>query len=152
MSRGIFSKNLQFASYLDDRLAAVKLDGGWKYYDPARCRVSTGTLHWQNEGNGALIATPKAIEWVTLPVTPAGKSRLLRTARLRVDGEGALAGTVSIEYTGQALNDALQDYHNVTAKKISDLVGRREKNRIPACKVSKVKGSSFPPQNTPSSK
>jgi len=136
---GTFQKELMSSSNLSDTIVAVKVGDHWKFYDPKRCRVSTGTLYYQNEGNMALIATTREIEWARLPVTPAAKSLRKRTARFHIDEEGTLTGTVSIVYSGQALNTALYDYYKSTPSRISGLVGRREKSRIPSCKVTKVK-------------
>jgi len=139
---GLFKTSFQYASFsMRGRIVAVRVGDGWKYYDPARCRVSTGTLHWLNEGNTALIATTKAVEWVVLPVTPPAQSRQLRTARLRVDEEGTLTGTVSIEYSGQALNRALDSYYKTEQPRITSQVRASVTGRIPAGKVSKVKVS-----------
>lgn len=138
-TQGAFKKDLKDTSYLNEMLVAVKLGDDWKFYDPKECRTSPGTLNWSNEGNAALVATANAAEWVTLPGTPIEKSQLKRTARLRVDEAGTLTGTVSIEYSGQALNDALYSYYKKMPTRIAALVANGEKSRIPSCKASNVK-------------
>ena len=138
---GAFRKGIQKPENLPDMLVAARVGDDWKFYDPARCRVTTGTLHWQNEGNGALVASRGGVEWAVLPLTPAGQSQRKRTARLRVDEEGTLTGAISIEYSGQALNTARHDFHKKPAKAVGNLVGGREKARMPSSKVSKAKAA-----------
>jgi hypothetical protein len=136
---GTFRKEIQNFRYLPDYLVAVRVGGEWKYYDPARCRVSTGSLYWMNEGNGALITSPKTVEWVTLPVTPAARSLQKRTARLRLDAEGTLTGRVTLEYSGQSENAARYDFYKLEPAKAMSLLRRREKQRIPTCLLSRLR-------------
>jgi hypothetical protein len=138
---GAFQKGLMLSGYLNEPLVAVKVGEHWKFYDPRRCQVTTGTLSSVNEGNQALIATPKTVEWAILPGTPAAKSQRKRTAHFQIDEDGTLTGTISIEYTGQALNAALYECYKAPAKKITLGVSRWEKSHIPACEVSHVKVS-----------
>lgn len=136
---GLFRKEIQNPFYLPDHLVAVKDGEKWRYYDPARCRVSTGTLYWMNEGNGALITSPKAVEWVTLPMTPASQSLHKRTARLRLDEEGTLTGRVTLEYSGQSENDARNDFYKKEPAKVMGLLRGREKQRNSTCLLSKLR-------------
>jgi len=138
-SDGAFKKDLLVSSYLSNTLVAVKLGDAWKFYDPRDYRVATGTLSAQNEANMALVASTNAIEWVKMPVTPAEKSQQKRTARFRIDEAGTLTGTVSIVYSGQALNSAISDYYKKLPRGNTALVSAREKSRIPSCEVSNVK-------------
>jgi len=120
---------------------AVKVGDGWRFYDPARCRIATGTLYWQNEGNMALIVSPKSVEWVALPVTPAIQSVQKRTARLRLDEEGTLTGAVTINYSGQSENQARYDFYKKEAPRTNRLVRQRARSRIPASEVTHVQVS-----------
>lgn len=133
---GGFKKPLQHAFYLNAHLVAAKVGDDWRFYDPARCQVSTGTLHWQNEGAAALIATPKDIEWIALPVTSSAQSVQKRTARLKLDEEGTLTGRITIEYDGQSENLARLEYYKRPIQRIVSRVRNRERVRMPSCEVS----------------
>ncbi|MDR1010281.1 MAG: DUF3857 and transglutaminase domain-containing protein [Opitutaceae bacterium] len=138
-THGVFRKGIRSRHYLPNHLVAVKEGEGWKFYDPAHSHVSTGSLYWMNEGNRALITSPKAVEWVTLPVTPADRSLQKRTARLRLDEEGTLTGRVAFEYSGHSETDARRDFYKLEPAKAMDLLRKREKQRNPACVVSRLR-------------
>lgn len=135
---GTFKRGLCSASLLGDRAVAVKLGETWRYYDPVGNRVATGTLRWANEGVAAMICTPKEIEWVTTPRTPAAASLEKRTARLRLDTEGTLTGHVTIEYRGHSETAARYNFYKKTPQKIYLHVGKQVRDRLPSAVVTRV--------------
>lgn len=135
---GIFKRNLALPGYLSDPLAAVKIDGAWRFYDPARRLVRPGALRWQNEGATAMIVLPKGVEWVVTPVTPAARSLTKRTATLRLNDEGALLGEIRMEYHGHAEVRERERFLWETSQKIEESVRDALKARLPGAEVSDV--------------
>jgi hypothetical protein len=79
---------------------AVRVDKGWRFFDPASRYVPPGMLRWQEEGVKALLVDPVMPVTVETPISPAEKSVQKRTARLRLSDEGTIEGDVRMEYTG----------------------------------------------------
>ena len=89
---------------------AIRSGETWRFFDPGVPYITLGMLRWQEEGVDALIADDSPA-WVVTPMSPPEKSRVVRTAMLRLDENGAIEGDINIEYTGhlaveeKALND-----------------------------------------------
>ncbi|AWI09789.1 hypothetical protein CKA38_11495 [Ereboglobus luteus] len=135
---GVFKMTLPIEYYLNEIFIAVKLDKGWRMYDPAHNMVSLGMLRWQNEGVPALIVMPKGAEWITTAMTSAKRSLTKRTAKLRLNEEGTLFGDVTIEYSGQAEITARYQFHNETDKRIEELVKEDVQARLPNAELTDI--------------
>ena len=79
---------------------ALRVDDGWRFYDPASTYVPYGMLRWQEEGEDALLSDPKEPAWLKTPLSPPDKSKLKRVAKLRLSEDGTLEGDVRVEYYG----------------------------------------------------
>jgi hypothetical protein len=79
---------------------AVRVEGQWRFYDPASTYVPFGMLRWQEESQEALLSDPKEPTWVKTPLASHEKSLEKRTAKLRLNEDGSLEGDIRIEYTG----------------------------------------------------
>jgi hypothetical protein len=90
---------------------AVKLDGQWRFYDPASVYVPFGMLRWQEEGQQALLSDPKEPTFVTTQLSGPEKSLEKRTGKFKLSEDGTLEGDVRIEYTGH-LAAALKEYND----------------------------------------
>lgn len=138
-SRGTFASNLRYPYFLADEIVAVKLDGAWAFYDPARCLVPSGKLRWQNTQGTVLIVQPKGIEWATTPRPALEDSLVKRTGTFRFNEEGTLFGDVRIEYGGLAEIDAREDFFLQTQEKIEEIIRERVQARIPLAEVTDVR-------------
>jgi hypothetical protein len=64
-------------------------------FDPTDEHTPLGRLPWYAQGNVGLLVTPEGGELIDLPAQQPETNELVRTAKLTMDGEGALAGTVT---------------------------------------------------------
>jgi hypothetical protein len=79
---------------------AVRVGEQWRFYDPASTYVPLGMLRWQEEAQQALLSDPKQPIWLITPLSPADKSRVKRSAKLKLSEDGTLEGDAHIEYYG----------------------------------------------------
>ena len=106
-----FDPDFADAYFMDLLAVAVKVDGGWRFYDPSETYLPAGMLAWQAESEPALVSDPKEPVFVTTPLAPPQKSAEKRTARLKLTEDGTLEGEVRIEYTGH-LGAAKKEYND----------------------------------------
>lgn len=78
----------------------MKVNGKWKFYDPASQNLPIGQLSWREGGVPALITDPKDPEFVTTPLMTAAESRVVRIGILSLSPEGNLEGDIREIYTG----------------------------------------------------
>lgn len=97
-----FDKSFLSAFLLDSEIVAVKLDGGWTYFDPSLQHLPFGMLSWEMEGEEVLIVDEDTPEWNRIPASRPERSRVARTLRLKLDDSGGIYGTADIEFTGHA--------------------------------------------------
>lgn len=95
-----FDKSISNAYFLEPSNIAVRVGDDWKFFNPGYNYVPMGMLRWQEEGEQALVTDPKEPVWVKTPLSPPGKSRVERIARLNLGEDGTLEGDVQIEFTG----------------------------------------------------
>ncbi|HKO42819.1 MAG TPA: DUF3857 domain-containing protein [Pyrinomonadaceae bacterium] len=96
----LFDKRFPDDYFIQTFDIAVKVGNEWRFYDPASTYVPYGMLRWQEESQEALLSDPKEPVWVTTPLSTPDKSKLKRTAKLRLSEDGTLEGDVSVEYHG----------------------------------------------------
>ena len=85
---------------LYDLLAAVQLDGKWRYFEPGVTYLPFGMVSWRNQGAPVLISAQKDAALAMLPVEPPQASQRIRKAKLQLDADGTLEGEVTIDYSG----------------------------------------------------
>ncbi|HEV7683591.1 MAG TPA: transglutaminase domain-containing protein, partial [Pyrinomonadaceae bacterium] len=79
---------------------AVKVGDQWRFYDPGSTYVPMGMLRWQEEAQQALLSDPKQPVWLETPLSPPDKSKVKRSAKLKLSDDGTLEGDAHIEYYG----------------------------------------------------
>ena len=133
----LFDPNVHIPGAIRPSNIAVRLDDGWRFYDPGLQYITPGMLRWQEEGVDALIADEKAI-WTRTPLSPPEKSKEKRTATLRLDENGTLEGDVTVEYTGhlaverKRLND--EDSPTQREENLKEMV----KNRLSSAELTNI--------------
>jgi hypothetical protein len=118
---------------------AVKLDGQWKFYDPASTYVPFGMLRWQEEGQQALLSDPKEPAFVVTPLSGPEKSVEKRTGRFRLTEDGALEGDVRIEYTGHLAATYKELNDDDTPAEQEETLKERFKARFGAVELTDIK-------------
>jgi len=64
-------------------------------FDPTSTTTPLGSLPWYLQANLGLLVTPDGGEVIDLPAQQPEANRLTRTAKLKLDGDGSLSGTVT---------------------------------------------------------
>jgi hypothetical protein len=100
--RSTFLFSLEYSDYrfLPGWNIAVKINNGWKFYDPSSAYLPLGMLPWGEEESYILIPDPKAPMFLKTPLSPAEKSLMKRKATFRLSQDGTLEGDVVLEFTG----------------------------------------------------
>jgi hypothetical protein len=105
-----FSANSANSYFLRTYDIAVKVNGQWRFFDPASTYHTLGMLRWQEEGSPALICGPTDSEIVSTPLSSPEKSKRSRRAVLRLADDGTIEGVTHLEYTGHAASSRRADY------------------------------------------
>ncbi len=113
-----FNKIILWLGQLDSSAVAVSVGGKDLVLDPGTMFCPFGLLRWSNSGVSALKYSRTNGGFITTP--EAQSSLLRRTAHVTLDGEGSLAGEISVEFKGE---DALE--HRLDAL-TQDEAGRRK--------------------------
>jgi hypothetical protein len=140
-SRKFFDKDITTSYFLTQHAIAVRMDDGWRFFDPASTYVPFGMLPWRAEGQEVLVldAQKKMSVFVNTPLSPPEKSLEKRTAKLRLTEDGTLEGTVRIEYSGHlgAEQKELNDEASQTERE--ETLRNMIKERMSTAEVSDIK-------------
>lgn len=132
------------ASFPDDYFIrtydiAVKVDGQWRFYDPASVYVPFGMLRWQEEGQQALLSDPKEPTFVITPLSGPEKSLEKRTAAFKLSEDGTLEGDVRMEYTGHLAADLKEYNDDDSPAEREETLKNRFKERLGAAELTEIK-------------
>ena len=94
-----FREELRSRSDFSDELAAINLDGQWKFYDPGTPYVPVGMVSWEKEGVAPNALLPEG-RMTTVPPSRADDNQRKRTTRIVLDPDGGMTAEVEIEYHG----------------------------------------------------
>ena len=134
-SETFFNINFLNPYFLDDLIAATRVDGTWEFHDLSNPYLEPGMLRWSHEGVAALItdAKPKSVEWVQTAIAEPARSRSLREGTFTLEPDGTLVGEVTHTYTG---------HRGVDAKRIYDGLSERERiDRVEDLLTSRLAGA-----------
>jgi hypothetical protein len=97
-----FTRDLLDGYFLRYRAIAVKVNGEWRFYDPANTYEPRGGLAWYNEGVPALLCDPKGPTVVETPNSTPEASTIHQEGTLKLSADGTLEGDVILRYMGHA--------------------------------------------------
>ena len=121
--RGVhfFSKEVPIQYFLRNNYSvAVNVSDKWHFYDPATKAVAPGTIRWREEGQPALISDPKGGFFEQTQFSPASASMRKRDAKLKLNDEGEIEGTIEYIYTGHIAADERNRYEGKTTAEIEE--------------------------------
>ncbi|MET0646728.1 MAG: DUF3857 domain-containing protein [Pyrinomonadaceae bacterium] len=118
---------------------AVKVDGQWRFYDPASVYVPFGMLRWQEEGQQALLSDPKEPTFIMTPLSGPEMSLEKRTATFKLSEDGTLEGDVRIEYTGHLAADLKEYNDDDSPAEREETLRNRFKERLGGAELTEVK-------------
>ena len=135
----LFHKTLTDGYFLSSYDIAIKSGEKWTFFDPGSPYLQPGRLRWQEEGQWALVSDDKEPLFVQAQASPPAANTVKRTAKLKLEEDGTLAGTVTVEMTGhgsQIMKNLLDsDSEAEREKYLTD----RLKERLGAVEASNVK-------------
>lgn len=118
---------------------AIKVDGEWRFFDPASKYVPYGMLRWQEETGRALLYGAVGTAQAQTPLTPPEKSLIKRTARLKLGDDGALEGEVRVECTGHPATEERLDYASGSVDEYVESLKKTVTERLTGAEVSDVR-------------
>ena len=136
---GFFDKNFADDYFLASRDVVVKVDGQWKFCDPASPLLPFGMLSWDEEGQGALITDPKQPLIVQTPIAEPAASLSKRVGKFKLSEDGSLEGDVALEYSGHSLVGRKLGYQKQSPQEREEAVRKMVKDRFPGAEVSAIK-------------
>src|SRR4029077_13478148 len=90
---------------------AVLIGDKWKLYDVSASLLPPGMLGWQEEAERALLADPRKPQFIATPIAPPEDSLSSRTAKLSLNGDGALEGEIQESWTGHSAFARREEMH-----------------------------------------
>ncbi len=137
-SKRMFREPLPARFMLPDTIAAVRIAGDWRFFDPGSRHVAAGCLAWENEGVTALVCDRGHEAFVQTPRTPRAESRISRTARLALDEDGTATGLVVIEYRGHPAVEERHAFVGASPERRAALLYTAESARLPGLEIADV--------------
>jgi hypothetical protein len=99
-NRAIFDKTYLSNQQFDDYVVVVQLDGKDVYLDPGQKMCPFGSLSWKHSLASGVRFSEKEAAFATTPAISYKASVVTRVARLAIDAEGGVKGTVRFGMTG----------------------------------------------------
>ncbi len=117
---------------------AVKINGEWKFFDPAIKYQPFGMLRWQEEGIPALLLDEKGLLFARTQISPAETSVLKRNGTLRLSEDGTLEGDIGLWFLGHfgAAEKELMD--GLTAAEREQTIRDGVKRRISSGEITNI--------------
>lgn len=137
-SEKFFDPKLAHVSFIHFSSVAVKVNERWKYYDPGNLFAPNGMLAWNEENTAVLLLGYKDYITTEIPLSDTDKTLAKRTAKLKLNEDGSLEGTVKVEHTGQVAYLARMDYYKKSAAEREEALKNGIKARVSTAEISEV--------------
>jgi len=134
-----FDPNIPDDYFLNVYDIAVKVGAEWKFFDPSSVYVPFGMLRWQQEGQDGLLADPKDPVFVKTPISQPEKSKLKRTAKLRLSEDGTLEGDVQVEYTGHFAVEKKEEHDEESPSERETSIRKAINSRLSSAELADIK-------------
>ena len=123
--------------------AAVKVNGAWRFCDPASPLLPFGMLRWSEQGQWALVADPKRPELLTTPVAPPDASTTHREGTFKLAADGTLQGEVRLTYSGHSASGRKYRYRRQSPAEREEAVRKSVKDWYGASEVTAIAVDGF---------
>jgi hypothetical protein len=109
-SEYFFIKQRLNSNELSANVVLVKLNGKDTYFDPGAAFTPFGLLPWVETGTDGLKLDKDGGSWIQTTLPDSDVSRIERSAKLKLDAEGVLAGKVKLTFRGlEALSRRIEE-------------------------------------------
>jgi hypothetical protein len=117
-------RRLVSQAFLPEMCIAVSIDNAWYFSMPGtKAMLPFGTLPWQYQGQGGLLARANRQDFIDVPLDAPDKSVITCYGVFTLDEQGTLSGDFRRSFTGQhayalrnELNEEDQEHQHVTLK------------------------------------
>lgn len=138
-SENFFDPNFGNDYFLDDRVIAVKVDTGWKFFAPHMRYVPYGMLPWKHEGLKGLLTDAKEPTFIDLPVSAPEKSLERTIGKFKLSEEGTLEGDAYVEFTGHLDAYMKEENDDESPEKREAILKETVKKHLGAVEISNIK-------------
>jgi hypothetical protein len=97
---------------LNANVVLVKVNGKDEYFDPGAAFVPYGLLPWMETGVQGLRLDKNGGTWIETTMPTSERTRLQRSAKLKISGDGDVSGKLTVTYTGLYAAGLRVEEHN----------------------------------------
>jgi len=95
-----FNPNQPIPFSLSEESVALKMDGGYRFFNPGNPFLPADSIEWWCYGNKIMVGMDKGEFMVDAPMPEASYSTVNRSADFTIDEQGTLRGRVTQNYAG----------------------------------------------------
>ena len=110
-------------------------------FDPTQDETPIGDLPYYLQGSLALLDSKSATELVTMPTTPPEMNQLERVANLQLRADGAIAGTIQDNASGQVAAQIRSEFRQLSKPEFTGMIERWMTTGATAARLSKIEPS-----------
>lgn len=133
--RFVFEPELPNQYMITGTAVAIRLDSGWRFFDPSAAHTSGGMLPWYFEGVEAVLVNEYGAETAPTQLSEPQRSQVRRNGTFRLSPEGELSGDVQLIYTGHLAYDRRRRDSGFSVESIGKTVEKQVQKRFPGAKV-----------------
>ncbi len=133
-----FSPHSRDLFFLNRMQAAVNLDGEWEFYDPSIPYLEPGMLWWPEEDTHSHILDPKNPIFVKTPLSGPKRNQILCKAKLKLQEDGTLQGSVELLYRGHRAVSSKIRYDGYTEEERRKAIEEQVRKRLESAEVSDI--------------
>lgn len=137
-SEMFFNPSQAHVSFIHFSAIAVKVNGGWRYYDPGSLFTPYGMLPWTEEDTSVLLLGYKDYITTMTPISDAQKSMARRSGKFKLLEDGTLEGTVKIEYTGHLAYSYKMENYDESGNKREENLKDEIKKQMSTAEISDI--------------
>lgn len=127
-----FVKQRLNSNELNANVVLVKLNGKDMYFDPGAAFTPFGLLPWVETGADGLKLDKDGGSWVQTTLPDSSVSRVERSAKLKLDSEGVLAGKLTLTFTGLEASSRRREERNEDDAERKKFLEEQVKEYVPA--------------------
>ena len=110
-------------------------------FDPTQDETPMGDLPYSLQGSLALLDSKATTELVTMPTTPPEMNQLERVANLQLQADGAIAGTIQDNASGQIAAQIRSEFRQLSKPEFTGMIERWMTTGATAARLSKIEPS-----------
>ena len=138
-----------YPNFIHPACIAVKVGNDWKFYNPGTPYLPFGRLVWYEEDTTAMLIGDGGFIWKVTPLSDYKSSPAKRSGKLKLSEDGALEGTVRVEYSGHQAITRRRDGYMDSQTKREDDYKEEVKRQISAAEITNLSIENFEDASKP---